>query len=98
MSQPALWIFVLTATASDCCIYPAGEKHAILAAAVGRDDTEAEDRVEAALAELHWTQPLWSRSGRVDRPEAAPEGTLRDTAAAALRDGCALIIYPDSVD
>lgn len=98
MTARPLSIFTLSATAASGCNFPAGEKHALLAAAVDIDDVEAGNRIEAALAEHGWTTPVWSRSGRVDNPEAAPEGSLRDTATAALRDGCALIAYADPIE
>lgn len=98
MSDRPFWVFLLTAVAGEGCAFPLGEKHAVLAAALGTDEAQAGRRVDEALLEHGWTQHALTRSGLVASVENAREGKLREVVEAAVTNGCALLAYEDVLD
>ncbi len=93
-----LWVFQATATASSGCGYPAGEMHALLGFAVGRDQDAAIVRLRSGLAELGWRDEVVTKSGSIPSDlSTVTDGTLQSAAESAIRNGCGVVAYDDPI-
>ena len=95
MSEGALYLVMVLATADDGCPFPKDEEHASLVFVQAETQGEAEDMTLTALHAGHWSNARVTDSAPVLVDVDTHPGVTGDAMRYARQHGFAIVTYPE---